>query len=492
MEAKDLELLEELTTQSAQVLGLKPSRGRDSRYVGVCRHKATGKWQRRGEKQIFDMEIQAALAFRQKQLKDAGQSKEAEELQQVQEAIKAVAADLLEILCWSCQTRGATCQCKEKALREVEAAKSALEAIRAAHVAQELDVEVVAEAAGLQPPRAKTIDEYYGIQEVRKRHQLDRRRAKELRRRLRREQLEGTLHGKLGQGEEAEEQVDEQGQFATLRRHFLQSYVRRKKKKRKRLEPEQRLVLLQRFGAGLRVIGFHDAAKRLQQLQDQKAARQRLQEAAEMGEMVPMTPQGRHPDISVDLDVEEPRIKRHKRLRTPTDILLRRLVEKRRKEAEEAREAAGDEVMIVSMELDAVKGELAQMAQTKAAKLEWLLLQRLVPEPVLNNVKLDEEERNAQLEEERLQKEWELEGGAEEEERIAKEWRGIMRQRHQTFFARRGAARWLRLSGRRERQLPAADTAPPTIPAAAPAAEAEHAPAEPTEDMAMMDPYLFV
>lgn len=31
---------------------------------------------------------------------------------QVQEAIKAVAADLLEILCWSCQTRGATCLCK--------------------------------------------------------------------------------------------------------------------------------------------------------------------------------------------------------------------------------------------------------------------------------------------------------------------------------------------------------------------------------------------
>lgn len=44
----------------------------------------------------------------------------------------------------------------------------------------------------------------------------------------------------------------------------------------------------------------------------------------------------------------------------------------------------------------------------------------------------------------------------------------------------------------KERQLPPADTAPPTIPAAAPAAEAEHAPAEPTEDMAMMDPYLFV
>lgn len=30
------------------------------------------------------------------------------------------------------------------------------QAIRAAHVAQELDVEVVAEAAGLQPPRAQT------------------------------------------------------------------------------------------------------------------------------------------------------------------------------------------------------------------------------------------------------------------------------------------------------------------------------------------------
>ena len=42
--------------------------------------------------------------------------------------------------------------------------------------------------------------------------------------------------------------------------------------------------------------------------------------------------------------------------------------------------------------------ELAHMAESKAAKLEWLLLERLAPEPVLKNVQLGEEERAAQLE----------------------------------------------------------------------------------------------
>lgn len=489
-----MEDIEQLARAAAQSLGLQLSRGRESRYVGVFQQRSTKKWRARragavSTSESFDLEIQAALDVRVQQLDFSGQSQEATEMRQVQEALQAIAPELLKILC-SCQKPGASCHCQEKALREAESAKAALEAIRAAMAAPPVPAPpVLPPPVEVTEPRAKTIDEYYSLATVRHQHQLDRRRAKESRRRWRHKQLEGTLETQLqtgGQMTGGAEDGDAQG-FTTLRRHFLQQ-VRRKKRRRFR-DPDRRgfgVALLERFGAGRRVIAFHQAALRLQQLQLQQEARRRLQQSAETGAMVPMTPEGRHPDISAKLEVDEPR-RRPKRLRTPTDILLKRLVQKRRKEAEEAQEAAGDEVKVVSMELDAVKGELAQMAKSKAAKLEWLLLQRLAPEPVLTNVTLCDEERAAQLEEERLQKLWELEGGAEEEERIAKEWRGILRLRRQSFLALRGAHRWRRRPKKEPSQPqhsppPEADAAD----AADAAAEAEEAP----ETAVTVDPYL--
>lgn len=497
-----MEDIEQLARAAAQSLGLQLSRGRESRYVGVLQQRSTGKWRVRkagviSKSNIFDLEIQAALDVRVQQLDFSGQSQEATEMRQVQEALQAIAPELLKILC-SCRKPGASCHCQEKALREAESAKAALEAIRA--VAAQAPPGPVVPAGPPPPappvevtePRAKTIDEYYSIETVRRQHQLDRRRAKESRRRWRRQQLEGTLETQLQQTGQmtgvgsADASGDTQG-FTTLWRHFLQQ-VRRAKRRRRFQDPEGRgfsAALLERLGGGRRVIGFHQAALRLQQLQLQQEARRRLQQSAETGAMVPMTPEGRHPDISANLEVDEPR-RRPKRLRTPTDILLKRLVLKRRKEAEEAQEAAGDEVKVVSMELDAVKGELAQMAKSKAAKLEWLLLQRLAPEPVLTNVTLCDEERAAQLEEERLQKLWELEGGAEEEERIAKEWRGILRQRRQSFLALRGAHRW-----RRRPKEPSQPCQPQPEPAREADAAAE-APAAtvPEAEPATVDPYL--
>lgn len=498
-----MEDIEQLARAAAQSLGLQLSRGRESRYVGVLQQRSTGKWRARkagvvSKSDIFDLEIQAALDVRVQQLDASGQSQEATEMRQVQEALQAIAPELLKILC-SCRKPGASCHCQEKALREAESAKAALEAIRAAVPAPQVAPVAVPTPVQVTEPRAKTIDEYYSIETVRRQHQLDRRRAKESRRRWRRQQLEGTLETQLQQtgGPMADvgsaDASDAQG-FTTLRRHFLQQ-VRRAKRRRRFQDPERRgfsAALLERLGGGRRVIGFHQAAMRLQQLQLQQEARRRLQESAETGAMVPMTPEGRHPDISANLEVDEPR-RRPKRLRMPTEILLKRLVQKRRKEAEESLlKAAGDEVKVVSMELDAVKGELAQMAKSKAAKLEWLLLQRLAPEPVLTNVTLCDEERAAQLEEERLQKLWELEGGAEEEERIAKEWRGILGKRRQSFLALRGAHRW-----RRRPKEPSQLAAPATLEPAREAREANAAaeaeepegPEEP-ETVATVDPYL--
>ncbi|CAJ1342441.1 unnamed protein product [Effrenium voratum] len=328
-----MEVLEGLVQKAAAQLGLQPSKGQASRYLGVA--KSNGKWLARLKGKTlgsFDLEIQAALAVRARQL----DAKEASELDHTLEALKQVAPHLLAVTC-GCGKQRAECLCKEKSLREAEAARAALEAIRAAAASPAAPVAQpsapvperptekapkmkAAKAKASNPSKANATEtalektgssaEYYRLEKLRRQHALQRRRGKELRRRERRSQLEQRLQkrmeieagdeGRIRIVQEPEGVRTEEGaRFASLRQLFLARLRRRRKR---RPEPDVRAVQLERFGT-MRVLSFWDAEDKLKWLAQQKEAREKFDH------LIPSTPTDHIPSTPVgdllDMPIQE-------------------------------------------------------------------------------------------------------------------------------------------------------------------------------------------
>ncbi|CAK9091317.1 unnamed protein product [Durusdinium trenchii] len=230
--------------------------------------------------------------------------------------------------------------------------------------------------------------------------------------------------------------------FACIRELFLQ---RLKSRKRRRADPDRRPVRLEHFG-NFRVIGFYGAAERLQQLQEKQRARQHW---LDCGSMVPVTPEYSRDSKAESEEAAEPKEQKRKR-RRPTDVLLQQLVEKRQREADaEQQQASEEEVRMVAMEMRQVRVKLKRMARDaknaeRAKRMEWLLLQRIEPEPVLLKADLCDEERQAQNKEELDHRVWELYGGADKEEHVYREWRRQITERRKSCLLRRATARWFR------------------------------------------------
>ncbi|CAE8608342.1 unnamed protein product [Polarella glacialis] len=137
-------ILKNMAAAAAKEIGLSHASGSrgSSRYGGVVNHSRHNKWQARGKRDgvlrhlgYFDLEVQAALAVRAQQIRaegGTGSEDAAKEIDQVLLVVRrafAAPGSQLAVKC-GCGLIQGRCDCDEKALREAEAAKAALHAIR--------------------------------------------------------------------------------------------------------------------------------------------------------------------------------------------------------------------------------------------------------------------------------------------------------------------------------------------------------------------------
>eukprot|EP00931_Biecheleriopsis_adriatica_P076177 TRINITY_DN49912_c0_g1_i1.p1 TRINITY_DN49912_c0_g1~~TRINITY_DN49912_c0_g1_i1.p1 ORF type:complete len:562 (-),score=151.63 TRINITY_DN49912_c0_g1_i1:81-1766(-) len=159
-----MDALSKLVEQGAEQLGLQrsgPSPRAKTWYFGVTAVQSgvKSKWQARcGGKHLglFDLEIEAALAVRVHHLQQKKKTQdEAKQFELLQKAVRRVAeqkGSILSSTC-TCGISDGACTCAAKALREVEAAKAALQALRSVTGAP---VQAAATASsGSSKPKAK-------------------------------------------------------------------------------------------------------------------------------------------------------------------------------------------------------------------------------------------------------------------------------------------------------------------------------------------------